>query len=52
MIGVKPYTVHQVIGGEGPVDVLFFRAPGGRGDKVIMEKGFLSDDSAISMRRG
>ncbi len=31
ILGVKPPTVHRVIGGEGPVDILFVRVPGGRG---------------------
>lgn len=36
ILGVKPPTAHRVIGGEGPVDVLFVRVPGGRGDKIVL----------------
>ena len=36
ILGVKPPTVHRVIGGEGPVDILFVRVPGGRGDKSVI----------------
>jgi mannose-6-phosphate isomerase-like protein (cupin superfamily) len=36
ILGVRPGTVHRVIGGEGLVDVLFVRVPGGRGDKITL----------------
>jgi mannose-6-phosphate isomerase-like protein (cupin superfamily) len=35
ILGVKPTTTHKVIGGKEPVDILFIRVPGGRGDKII-----------------
>ena len=38
VIGVKAHTVHKIIGGEGPVDILFVRVPGGRGDKVLVSE--------------
>jgi hypothetical protein len=36
VMGVKPHTNHKVLGGKGPVDILFVRVPGGRGDKVLV----------------
>jgi mannose-6-phosphate isomerase-like protein (cupin superfamily) len=35
LLGVKPGAVHGVIGGQEPIDTLFFRVPGGRGDKIV-----------------
>ncbi len=35
VLGVPPGTIHKVAGGKGPVDILFVRVPGGRGDKTI-----------------
>ncbi len=37
-LGVRPGANHKVTGGEGPVDILFIRVPGGRGDKVVVEE--------------
>jgi mannose-6-phosphate isomerase-like protein (cupin superfamily) len=37
IFGVRAGAVHRVIGGKGPVDVLFLRVPGGRGDKQVVE---------------
>ncbi len=37
ILGVRPGAVHKVIGGPGPVDILFVRVPGGRGDKTLLE---------------
>lgn len=37
ILGLRPPAVHKVIGGRGPVSVLFVRVPGGRGDKVVVE---------------
>lgn len=37
ILGVRPQCVHKIIGGKGPVDVLFVRVPGGRGDKIVVE---------------
>lgn len=37
ILGVRPGAVHKVVGGKGPVDVLFVRVPGGRGDKIIQD---------------
>lgn len=37
ILGVRPGAVHKVVGGTGPVDVLFMRVPGGRGDKTVLE---------------
>lgn len=37
IIGVRPGAAHKVVGGTGPVDVLFVRVPGGRGDKTVLE---------------
>ncbi len=37
ILGVRPGAVHKVVGGTGPVDVLFVRVPGGRGDKTVLE---------------
>jgi len=31
-------TVHEVLGGQGPGDVLGARVPGGRGDKVLVSE--------------
>lgn len=36
VLGVKPFTPHKVLGGQGPVDMLFVRVPGGRGDKILV----------------
>ena len=38
VIGVKHHTVHKVLGGKGPVDILFVRVPGGRGDKILVRE--------------
>jgi mannose-6-phosphate isomerase-like protein (cupin superfamily) len=35
IFGVRPGAVHKVLGGNGPVDLLFVRVPGGRGDKIV-----------------
>lgn len=40
ILGVRPSAVHQIIGGKGPVDVLFVRVPGGRGDKTMVESDY------------
>jgi len=37
ILRVRPGAVHKVVGGTGPVDVLFVRVPGGRGDKTVLE---------------
>ncbi len=37
VLGVRPGTAHKVVGGTGPVDILFVRVPGGRGDKTVLE---------------
>jgi mannose-6-phosphate isomerase-like protein (cupin superfamily) len=37
ILGVRAGAVHKIIGGKGPVDVLFIRVPGGRGDKIVVE---------------
>jgi mannose-6-phosphate isomerase-like protein (cupin superfamily) len=37
LLGVKPGAVHSVVGGQEPVDTLFFRVPGGRGDKTVVD---------------
>lgn len=42
ILGVRAGAVHKVIGGKGPVDVLFMRVPGGRGDKKVVESQFES----------
>lgn len=36
LLGVKPGAVHGVIGGQEPIDTLFIRVPGGRGDKTVV----------------
>jgi mannose-6-phosphate isomerase-like protein (cupin superfamily) len=36
ILGIKPPVIHKVLGGDGPVDVLFVRVPGGRGDKIMV----------------
>lgn len=36
ILGVRAGTIHRILGGEGPVDVIFVRVPGGRGDKVTL----------------
>ncbi|RPJ48059.1 MAG: cupin domain-containing protein, partial [Chloroflexi bacterium] len=45
ILGVKPETVHGVIGGQGQVDVLFVRVPGGRGDKVVVGKPATNEEN-------
>lgn len=36
ILGVRPSTVHKVIGGKMLVDVLFVRVPGGHDDKIMV----------------
>lgn len=36
LLDVKPGAVHGVVGGQEPIDTLFFRVPGGRGDKTVV----------------
>ena len=36
-LGVKQGALHRVLGGVGPVNILFVRVPGGRGDKALAE---------------
>lgn len=45
LLGVKPGAVHGVVGGREPIDSLFFRVPGGRGDKTVVgSHRFLIED--------
>jgi mannose-6-phosphate isomerase-like protein (cupin superfamily) len=39
LLGVGPGTVHGIVGGQEPVDTIFFRVPGGRGDKTVVDLG-------------
>lgn len=45
LLGVKPGAVHGVVGGREPIDTIFFRVPGGRGDKTVVgSQRFLIED--------
>jgi mannose-6-phosphate isomerase-like protein (cupin superfamily) len=37
VLGTRQGVIHKVTGGKGPVDILFVRVPGGRGDKTPVE---------------
>ena len=39
VLAVRPNSVHNIVGGKGPVDVLFVRVPGGQGDKTVVASG-------------